>query len=87
MHNRSVTIAVVRQEWWESERGWGCRPDDCSLHLTLLDRDQFIREYWAQMPKDVPDIYSSPIGEATTVFVDHDTYAAITASRCGIWST
>ena len=43
---KDATIPVVCQYWEESERGWGVRPDGCSLHLTEADRKQFIKEYW-----------------------------------------
>lgn len=55
-------MKVVVQKWEESERGWGCRPDGYSLHLTEEDRKSFIAGYWAMMPKAVPDEYSRPNG-------------------------
>jgi hypothetical protein len=38
---------VVMQRWYESERGWGQRPDGCSLHLTEQDRAAYCKKYWA----------------------------------------
>jgi hypothetical protein len=35
---------VIRQEWEESERGWGCRPDGYSLHLDKEDRNTYIKK-------------------------------------------
>ena len=40
---------VYLQHWEESERGWGIRPDGCSLHLTLEDRKKYIEKYCAQL--------------------------------------
>ena len=36
---------VVRQDWEESEAGWGCRPDGYSLHLTMEDRDAYVTKF------------------------------------------
>ena len=54
---------VVYQAWWESERGWGERPNGYSLHLSVEDCEQFIKEYWDSMPNYVPDEYSRPYGD------------------------
>ena len=31
----TVTKEVVAVQWEESERGWGVRPDGCSLHVSV----------------------------------------------------
>jgi hypothetical protein len=46
--------------WTESERGWGCRPDGASLHLTRDDVTKYIKKYWDGMQKEVPYEYSRP---------------------------
>jgi hypothetical protein len=74
-----TTYTVYRQNWLESERGWGIRPDGYSLHLSRLDRDVYVRQYWDRMPNQVPDEYSR-----CAVEVDEATYAAIAASQHGI---
>ena len=57
---------VYFQFWWETERGWGERPDGYSLHLTVQDHKEWIRAYWKRMPDRVngeaPDEYSYPCG-------------------------
>lgn len=75
---------VVRQDWLESERGWGCRPDGYSLHRNSADLAQFVKDYWARMPNHVPDEYSRPSGDPEIVAVDQSTYDEVIASRNGI---
>ncbi len=75
---------VIKQEWLESERGWGARPDGYSLHLTMEDRKQFVKDYWARMPDTVPDEYSRPCGNPQHIDVDKKTYREIKASKNGI---
>lgn len=75
---------VVCQEWLESGRGWGQRPDGASLHLSRADCDEYIKEYWATMPDDPPDEYERPAGEPTVIDVDHQVYLQIKASRNGV---
>ena len=84
MSKSKKTYTVVRQEWLESERGWGIRPDGYSLHRSVEDCAQYIREYWARMPSYVPDEYSRPDGGPTPVTVDKKTYDAVSASDCGL---
>jgi hypothetical protein len=75
---------VVRQDWLESERGWGCRPDGYSLHRNSDDLAQFVREYWARMPNSVPDEYSRPCGDPAIVSVDVDVYDRVVNSKNGV---
>ena len=72
---------VVRQDWEESERGWGERPDGYSLHLSEEDRVAYIDAYWARMPDAIQDEYSRPCGPPRLVDVDKNTYAKIKARR------
>ncbi len=70
--------------WEESERGWGPRPDGCSLHLTQEDRTEFVREYWASMPKQVPNEYSRPCEGQYAATVSADLYEKIKETRKGL---
>lgn len=79
-----MTYAVIRQDWDESERGWGVRPDGYSLHLTEAHRKEFVREYWDRMPDEVPDEYSCPSGPPSLVNVDDDIYRLVQATKNGI---
>jgi hypothetical protein len=59
---------VWAQEWEESERGWGCRPDGFSVHFRKEDIDDFLnemrkRESEGQPKGYIPDSYSRPCGE------------------------
>lgn len=65
---------LICQEWEESERGWGTRPDGCSLHLTEEDRKTFIKAYWDSMPETPPSEYSRPVSCYCEVDVDETAY-------------
>ncbi len=79
-----TTFTVLRQDWLESERGWGQRPDGYSLHLTESDRQRYITEYWGRMPDEVPDEYSRPDGSPVRIDVDELLYAQVAASKNGL---
>lgn len=75
---------VLKQEWEESERGWGCRPDGYSLHISEEDRVDFIKAYWDKMPAFAPSEYSRPYGTPFWIDVDDETFDKIKASKNGI---
>lgn len=77
-------VTAVRQDWEESERGWGVRPDGYSLHKTVGDCQKYIKEYWAGMPSAVPDEYSRPCGSPRLVDVNREVYRSIEKSKNGI---
>jgi hypothetical protein len=58
---------VICQRWEESESepGWGVtvRDSGFSLHLDDESRKAFIKQYWADMPKNIPASYDRPSGE------------------------
>tara|TARA_Y100000034_G_scaffold135249_2_gene206403 strand:+ start:90 stop:392 length:303 start_codon:yes stop_codon:yes gene_type:complete len=62
----------VVQDWIESERGWGQRPDGWSIHLTIEDVVEFneqankrqVEFYEGQGIMGVPDEYESPIEDS-----------------------
>jgi hypothetical protein len=76
--------AVIVITWTESERGWGQRPDGASLHLNREDAAQYVKEYWAKMPKEVPDEYSRPDGDGVYADVAPAILKKIKASKNGI---
>lgn len=78
-----TTHTIIRQGWIEHERGWGLRPDDDSLHLTMEDRHQFVKEYWEKMPDHAPDEYSSPDLEPESIVVNELTFQVLTKQRAG----
>lgn len=75
---------VWRQDWEESELGWGVRPDGYSLHLTQEQAKRFAKEYWSTMPRDVPSEYSRESGSPYKTLVNNKTYEEITTSRYGV---
>ncbi|MBU1198703.1 MAG: hypothetical protein KKF46_02720 [Nanoarchaeota archaeon] len=75
---------IVRQEWTETERGWGMRPDGYSLHKTVEECKQYINDYWEGMPHKIPDEYSFPSGKPYTVDVDKEIYQSVIKSSNGI---
>jgi hypothetical protein len=69
--------SIIYVNWEESERGWGSRPDGCSLHLTEKDYQKYVKKYWDKMPKEAPDEYSRPVGEPTPALVTASLYEQI----------
>ena len=61
--------------WEESERGWGCRPDGFSLHVSQDEADNYIKEHWKREQEfnakygisGVPDEYSRPVSNKAEV--------------------
>jgi len=74
---------VLAQNWTESERGWGMRPDGYSIHLTKEDVKKYIDAYWKRMPAAVPDEYSFPDGEPVAVVVSKKLYEKVKNQRPG----
>jgi len=74
------TTTVICQQWEESERGWGQRPDGFSLHLTEKHRMQYIAKHNASLPKEVPDEYERPCGRPYNVEVGKELYKELQES-------
>jgi hypothetical protein len=70
--------------WEESERGWGVRPDGCSLHLSAEEADCFIDKYNAELPDEVPDIYSRPVHPRFNIRVSDALYRHVKQSGLGL---
>lgn len=75
---------VVVQEWDESERGWGTRPDGASLHLTQEDASTYVKDYWATMPDMVPDEYERPSGSTRLIDVNAEVYERVKKTKNGL---
>lgn len=80
---------VVVQEWEESERGWGIRPDGATLHLTEADRTAYVNDYWAREKKSnpsgvTPDEYSRPSGNPSIIDVSEATYEQVKKTKNGL---
>lgn len=75
---------IIYVSWEESERGWGTRPDGCSLHLNEQDYRVFLKEYWDRQPDEVPDEYSRPAGRPVNAYASQGLYQQIMESRNGL---
>ena len=62
---------VLLQFWEESERGWGVRPDGCSLHMTIYDLDKYLKRVYTNRDiTNVPDEYERTYGDPVEVYVN-----------------
>lgn len=68
---------VNLQLWEESERGWGVRPDGCSLHIDLFERDKYIKSIYDERGDEVPCEYDRIVGGSVSVFIDDDLFKSI----------
>lgn len=75
---------VYKQDWFESEKGWGTRPDGCSFHTSIEDCNSFITQYWLRMPDEVPREYSRPCGKPYPLIVSAEIYFEVTKSGEGL---
>lgn len=76
---------VLAQQWIESERGWGVRPDGYSLHIDDDCRRAFIKKYWDGMPNATPAVFSAPYGDPELIPVTEEVYNTVAESPKGVW--
>jgi hypothetical protein len=59
------------QRWEESERGWGVRPDGCSLHLSEDSHKRYLNEIYTtrQGEMSIPDEYDRISGPLIECFI------------------
>ena len=68
------------QYWEESERGWGVRPDGCSIHESLADHKKFVDSVYSKRdPNRVPDEYDRTVDEPFEVEVSEALFAEMAA--------
>ncbi len=77
---------VVRQEWIESEAGWGQKHDGFTIHLNNEDKDNFIKEYWDEEKKnnpsgETPSIYVRPEWNSDLIDVEEEVYKKLKKAR------
>lgn len=67
------------QFWEESERGWGTRPDGCSIHLNEEFKKIYINGIYKMRESSsvVPKEYDRPIGNSIECFVSDSLYEKI----------
>ena len=69
MANKTKKYSVIVATWYESERGWGTRPDGHSYHLSENDYHEYYKKYCDGLPAEVPDEYSASTGVLETKVV------------------
>jgi hypothetical protein len=57
------------QLWEESERGWGIRPDGCSIHLDQSEFKKYISKIYDSRTDDVPYEYDRVVGKIIDCFI------------------
>lgn len=68
---------VSLQIWEESERGFGSRPDGCSIHIDSEARIKYIDSIYDLRGDSVPNIYDRVIGSELEAFVDDDLFKMV----------
>lgn len=87
---------VIAQNWEESERGWGVRPDGFTLHLTMDNHDAYVEAYLgrqkAYFNKELgvgitPSEYTRLSGRAVEITVNDQIFQKLTehADKNGLW--
>jgi hypothetical protein len=63
---------VILQIWEESERGLGTRPDGCSLHIDLKERENYIQSIYNSRESEtsIPDEYERIVGQGIDAFIE-----------------
>jgi len=64
----------VFQFWEESERGWGTRPDGCSVHLNRVDLNIYVQNIYKNRLDEVPDEYDRIVGDPIECFISDQLY-------------
>lgn len=76
------TRLIVVQEWEESERGWGVRPDGYTLHLSEDDRQKYCKQFWDRQPKGpAPDEYSRECGSPFPLDITESSYKKLLENK------
>lgn len=70
----------IIQLWEESERGWGVRPDGCSIHVNEERKELYINGIYNNRGVDVPDEYDRPIGNSIECFISDDLFDRVSQS-------
>lgn len=87
---------VIVQDWEESERGWGPRPDGFTLHLTLEACKAYREEHWRRQKAYfdehlgsgvTPEEYTRTAGEPRKLDVNGTIYKKLLKhkDKNGLW--
>lgn len=91
---KNDTYLIIVQDWEESERGWGVRPDGHSIHLSMEECKEFSKEFWVKekenkAPGYVPDCYTRESGKPYPFDTNQKTYKMLLQlrkeGRTGTW--
>lgn len=72
---------VICQKWGESEQGWGQSPNGYSLHLTVKERDKYVKCHNKSLPEMTPKVYDYAVGEPYEVKVGDRKYTMLKKSK------
>ena len=65
---------VYLQYWEESERGWGVRPDGCSIHISKDEGMKYVKSIYSNRTKEVPNEYDRIIDGIVDVILKDSLY-------------
>jgi hypothetical protein len=68
---------VSLQIWEESERGFGSRPDGCSIHINSETRKEYIDSIYDSRGDLIPNIYDRAIGSELEAFIDDNLFKMV----------
>jgi len=83
--------SVIAQDWEESERGRGTRPDGFTLHLTKEACKAYVEVFWrrqkAQLGETTPDEYTRTCGDPRPIDVNATIYKKLVKhkDKNGLW--
>ena len=87
-----MTKSIIVETWTECERGWGCRPDGMTAHLSMEDHKKFVQDYNKKFNNRpvVPDCYTVADMNPMTVVVEEGLYQHLLKARAegelGLWA-
>lgn len=82
---KPTILALYAIEWEESERGWGTRPDGFSFHRSPEEATQYLNEFYARQPKEVPDEYSRPINKVAKLIEVSESLHDFVIENGAVW--
>jgi hypothetical protein len=75
--HKPTRVEAVFVSWTEYERGWGCRGDGCSIHLSMKEWESYYAAFVKRQPKEVPHEYSRPDKPSTITITDPEIVEAL----------
>lgn len=74
---------VILQLWEESERGFGTRPDGCSIHTDSDNRNKYIKSIYdsRKVKTKIPETYERIIGSELEAFIDDDLFKILNEEK------